>query len=389
MDLYALDANRNREHLVDSFESAIWTERYAEIGELQVTMPPSPLHREVFVEGRWVIQNGSYRVMVIETVDDSTDADGGTKLKCSGRSLEAITMDRLAALTMAQVQANTRWTLTGTPAEILSKVFEAMCVDGILDYRDVIPGITMDPFPYLPAGTNIGSPEELTIELEVKTLYETLRDLCTTHGLGFALLLDPETGRVHFQVVLGSVRTSGQTLVNPVIFSPELDNLSQPSILSSSAKVKNVCIVVSDYGSAVVYAEGDSMNLSGFDRRVLLVRTSDIKEADTNKIALLTKIGRDELAKHRRIVAFDGEVPQSGHRYGIDYFMGDILEMRKREAGTNYMKVTEQIFIHDTEGERSYPTLSLEGFIAPGTWHAMPPTIAWDDMDTDVNWPDM
>lgn len=389
MDIYALDGSRMREHIVDRFESAIWTERYAEMGEFQLLLESTQLNRLIFHEGRWLVQNGSYRVMVVETYEDVTDNDGRTMFKPSGRSLEYILDERLAAKDMAQVQANGRWTLVGTPGDVMKEIFQKICIEGLLDPRDIIPNITMDPFPYLPEGTNVGSPEELTLELEVKTLYATFRDLSVTYSIGFALLMDPETGRLHFQLTMGTVRTSGQSEVDPIIFSPELDNLSNPSELVSSAKVKNVAIVVSDYGSQTVYADNEAHLKTGFERRVLLVRTSDIKESDTNKPALLQKIGQAELAKHRRIMAFDGEVPQRGYKYGIDYFMGDIVEMRKRGGGINYMKATEQIFIDDLEGERSYPTLSLDSYIAPGAWYAVNPNLRWHDVEEGVVWPDM
>lgn len=386
MDIYALDSSRMREHIVDRFESAIWTERYAEMGEFQLLLESTQLNRDIFHEGRWLVQNGSYRVMVVETYEDNTNAEGRSMFKPSGRSLEYILEERLAALNMAQVQANGRWTITNTPGEMIKYIFRKICIEGILDVRDIIPNITMDPFPFLPEGTNVGDPASLTLELEVKTLYATFRDLCTTYSLGFALLLNPENGRLHFQLTTGTVRTSGQTEVAPIIFSPDLDNLANTSKLSSSAKVKNVAIVVSDYGSVTVYADDEAAAKTGFDRRVLLVRTSDIKEDDANKNALMVKIGQAELAKNRRILAFDGEIPQRSYTYGIDFFMGDITEMRERGSGANYMKVTEQIFIDDLEGERSYPTLSLEQYIAPGAWAAYNPNIRWHDVDPSIEW---
>lgn len=389
MDIYALDSSRKREHIVDRFESAIWTERYAELGDFQLLLESTQLNKTIFREGRWLIQNGSYRVMVVETYEDTEDSEGRRMFKPSGRSLEYILEERLAALTMAQVLANGRWTITDTPGNIVKHIFQKICIEGVLDVRDIIPDVVMTPFPHLPEGTNIGSPEAITLELEVKTLYETFQDLCTTYSLGFALLLDPENGQLHFELTTGTVRTTGQSVVDPVIFSPDLDNLSNTSELVSRAKYKNVAIVVSDHGSAVVYANPDDELKVGFDRRILFVKTSDVKAEDTNKAALLTKIGQAELAKNRRIMAFDGEIPQRGYRYGLHYFMGDITEMRKSNGATNYMKVTEQIFIDDLEGERSYPTLSLEAYITPGAWYAHNANEVWIEVDDDIHWHDL
>jgi hypothetical protein len=52
------------------------------------------------------------------------------------------------------------------------------------------------------------------------------------------------------------------------------------------------------------------------------------------------------------------------------------------------MQVTEQIFVSDSEGERSYPTLTITKFITPGTWSSPEWNIEWSAVDPDLDWAD-
>lgn len=388
MDIYALNSSRRREHVVDRFESFIWTERFATYGDFEIHLRSTQAFRDIFNEGRWIVQNGSYRVMVVDTVEDTEDEQGKDGLKVVGRSLEAVLEQRIAAYGVEQLRRNDKWAVEGTPGDILRFIFLKICIEGLLDTRDTIPDVTMDAFPYMPKGSIPEPQNSIKLDLELKSIYEVYVDICTTYNIGFCLLLNPVDQMLHFQVITGTNRTSAQSEVDPIVFSPEMDNLVKPSELTSSSNYKNVAVVVSEYGMLEVYANGASHQAKGFDRRVLLVKAS-VKADDPNKEAIMQQAGLEELAKHRRVMAFDGEVTQRGHRYAVDYFMGDITEMRKHSGVANYMRVSEQIFVDDAEGERTYPALSLEAYIAAGSWYGYPNNDAWYDVDPDTTWHDL
>ena len=386
MDIYILNSNRDREYIVDRFESFIWAERYAAFGDFDIRIPISSPHRALFTEGAWLVQNKSYRVMVVDTNEDTTDSEGRSMGKITGRSLEAVFEERIAASSRNALSANQRWSITDTPGNIIRFIVRRICVDGMLDSHDIIPNLVIEPFPLIPQGTISEPQRNIQVELEISTLYQVFTDLCTTYGLGYSLLLHPDTKQLHFEVLTGTNRTAAQEDVEPVVFSPDLGNLSNTSELVSVAKHKNVAIVTSDYGSVTVYADNASRNATGFNRRVLHVQMTELKEEDANKTALMTKRGQDELAKLRRIQAFDGEISQRGYDYSVAYFLGDVVEMFKATGSTNYMRVTEQIFSDDAEGEKSYPTLALDSYIAPGSWYAYSPNVAWYDVNENLTW---
>ena len=98
--------------------------------------------------------------------------------------------------------------------------------------------------------------------------------------------------------------------------------------------------------------------------------------------AALRQKGLEELAKHRPIIAFDGEIPQTGsYEYQKDYFLGDLVETRGADGLATNMRVTEQIFSSDAEGVRSYPTLTIDLLITPGSWYAWDGSQDWDNAE--------
>lgn len=283
-----------------------------------------------------------------------------------------------------------KWKLNGSPADIAREIFQVVCVDGDLDAGDVIPFYT--PGTIYPADT-IPEPEvEVEVLVNLTSVYDAIKDLCDPFNLGFRLVRNFDESELYFDIYSGSDRTTLQDDLAPVVFSPELDNLADISELTSTANYKNVAYVFSPNGVEIVYAEGADSSTSGFDRRVLYVDASDIEEpAGATLTELLRQRGREELARNKQLLAFDGEIPQFGsYKYEIDYWLGDLVEIRNSDGVANNMRVTEQIFVHDESGERSYPTLAIDILITPGSWYAWEAGQTWDEIpdDSDHEWED-
>jgi hypothetical protein len=137
-------------------------------------------------------------------------------------------------------------------------------------------------------------------------------------------------------------------------------------------------------GFKEVYAAGVDPAVEGLERRVMVVNASDITST-TGLDAALSQRGYEALANARVLQAFDGEISQSSqYVYGRDYNLGDVVETRNVDGVTNNMRVTEQIFVEDQNGERQYPTLALNTFINTGSWLSWTSDKAWFDFDADT-----
>lgn len=381
MDLYVLDGLLRRAEIIDKYVSLIWTERYSTCGDFELVIHSDRGIRELLTEGTLLAINESYRIMKVETVEKGVDSDDVAILNVSGRSLEALLDDRTAMSALASLTTTPKWEITGTPGNIVREIFQTICVEGDLSAGDVLPFYTAGSI--FQAGSIAEPGDSIIVSLDLDSVYSSIKKICDIYDLGFRLVRNLDTSQLYFDVYTGDDHTTLQTIFAPVVFSPELDNLSGTSELTSIAQFKNVAYVFAPNGAVIIYGDNISPTITGFDRRVLTVKAEDITiAAGTELTAALIQRGKEELAKHRVIVAFDGEIPQfSSYKYGIHYNLGDLVEMRNADGMAMNMRVTEQIFVTDAQGERSYPTLSIDLLITPGSWYAWDAQQVWDDAD--------
>lgn len=322
-----------------------------------------------------VVSSTAYYVILVNAntfrlATSYDNAIAGTAMNTSGSQSGTHTLWKIT---------NGKWKLTGPPADILRYIFQHVCVTGALSPNDVIPfihnGSMYDP-------NTIPEPDDdITIEVSPSSVFDVIEQLCSVYDLGFRLTRDYDTSKLYFEIYSGNDRTTLQSVLPPVIFSPSLDNLTNTNEFVSTAGNKNVAYVFSGAGFEVVYASGTDSSVSGMNRRVLTVIADDIDlPIGAALTAALQQRGIEELAKYKTLVAFDGETSEySPYVYDQHFNLGDLVEMRSDDGITNNMRVTEQIIVSDAQGERSYPTLAIDTIITPGSWYAWDAGQVWDD----------
>lgn len=375
LEFYILDEQLRKVETIEGFKSFIWTERYSAYGDFQIDVPANRLTRTLLAMDTLIACSQSTYLMKIETITDGTDDTGAANLKITGRSLEAILDDRVAItpVQMSNLTDNPNWEITGTPGDIVRYIFKTICVDLVVNAGDAIPFYkegTISP------ATSTAEPTEIvTVTTTPGSLYEVEKKICDTYGLGFRFVRNGDKSEIYFEVYTGNDRTSAQNTRAAVIFSSDMDNLSNTTKLISKAAYKNVAYVVGKDQVKIVYGVGENTEATGFDRRVITVDASSIDASTVTDVdAALSQKGLEALAAAQKVYQFDGEVSQYGvYRYGVDYKLGDLIEERDNTGFGNQMRVTEQIFVSDAQGDRSYPTLSRTLVIVPGTWSAWKP----------------
>jgi hypothetical protein len=389
MEVYILDDLFRRIEVVDSFSSLIWADRMTDMGDFEMDIFSTDQAKRLLPMGTFLATNVSNRVMLVETVEDTTDDSGKSTLKFKGRALENMLTDRFALAALADTTTTPKWVITGLPAAIARQIFHDICVTGTIDAGDIIPDIIEGTF--LPTSLIPEPSDTITYEIEPQSVFSALKTLCDLYMLGFRIIRKDNgaaAADLYFEVFMGNDRTTDQTTFPAVVFSQGLDNLQNTSELSSIALFKNVAYVISPVGAEVVYADGIDPSVAGFKRHAMLVNATDITETDPpTASALMIQRGLLELAKNKEISAFDGELAaSSGYVANVDFYMGDLIELRSKTGSRDTMQITEIIHVSDTNGERHYPTLSLYNFITPESWDAQPPTLAWNDVDPGTTW---
>jgi hypothetical protein len=68
------------------------------------------------------------------------------------------------------------------------------------------------------------------------------------------------------------------------------------------------------------------------------------------------------LSNARFVRAVDGSiVPLHQVQYGVDYNMGDVIEVQGNSQVVSSSRVTEYIRSQDSSGEKAYPTVAMLG----------------------------
>lgn len=387
MDVFILDELLRRSEVIDTYESFIWTERYSAYGDFELVIRSTAPTRKLLQVGTLLAINKSYRVMLVETVENFVEDDGSAKLKVYGRSIEALLEHRVNQVSTISGGTSVEYSeIIGTPGYVARTFFDTVCRNNFSIPQDKLPFLVAGSL--FPAGSIPEPTDTITFRYENDSVYNSIKKVCDVYKLGFRLVRNGDESELYFDVYTGDDRTASQQTNEPVIFSTSLDNLSKPADLTSDASFKNVAYVFGKNASKIVYADNYDSSVAGLDRRVLVVTASDIDlPVGAGLDQALIQKGKEELAQYRAVVAFEGEIPEFGsYAYGTDYDLGDLVSQMNIDGFVTNLLVTEQIFISDQEGERAYPTLTIDRIIPPGTWDSWNATQMWESAD--IYWDD-
>lgn len=342
MELYVLNRDFQAIHLLDTFESLLWTERYYECGDFEITAPASTKLLRTFVKENYLWSKDSDSVMIIEDLEISSDTEEGALFTVTGRSLESILERRIV------------WkptVLSGNLQDAIKK---------LLDENIISPSIADRKISNFIFETSVDEKvTNLTVNLEVdgETLYEVIMTLCQTNHIGFKISLNDDNQFV-FKLYAGVDRSYDQDDVPYVLFSPSFDNIINSNYLESNKTLKTVVLVVDgdENGRNEVVVECENGAGSGLDRRETYVSTS-VSSDEGNVTALMTEAGREELEANKITKTFEGEVESTLlYKYGEDFFMGDIVQIVNEYEVEAKTRVVEVLRSQTLDGVQIYPT---------------------------------
>lgn len=400
MELYTLTRNMRNNVVIDGFNSVIWTERYYGDGDFELVVPYSREMVEATIPGTLIRLEGSPEIMIIET---RTFENG--LIKIQGIGLLLWFNNRVVRRTGSHVERY--WNLTKScVGEVLWYVIRQYCWDSYPgNYEAYIPGIEQAMIPGLTLkefDRYGGGP--ISIAVPYGPLYDAIRGIAVTYEMGMQLLLEWTTAHpeiytnfegnmypkpnpptadyfLAFRCWKGQDRTSNQSVYPVVRFSPETDSLSNIKEVQSASQMKTLVVVYapSNPGDLTEYIASGSTLIqdtlspgysslglahSGFDCRVLEVLADDITTDQVGKsqaklLALLNERAKLAIASNTFVQAVDGQIVKDiQFKYGVDYNLGDLVEVEGTSRAVSRARVTEYIRSQDSAGVKEYPTLS-------------------------------
>lgn len=379
-EAYILNTSFDIVAVVDAFESFIWTERYFTCGDFELYMPVDQELMQYLVRGNYVTIKDSEYAMVIEKLELTFDPEKGGCVTVTGRSLESLLERRV-------IWKPLNWNSS------LQNGIKRLVEENVISPSNadrVIPN-----FIFLESTDTRVTSLKLETYLYGENLYEAISSICTDNNIGFRVLLRDK--KFVFELYKGMDRTYDQTDRPYVVFSPDFDNILTSTYYESDERVKN-CSLVSNEVPEVTKEETKTGRLpyidddgqvqyityqysyvtvtpawkrtvevkannyqSGINRREIFVDTN-VSDDDTEsqKLASMRTKGSEQLADMNISVAFDASVdPSRQFIYGVDFFIGDVVQIRNEYGYESKARITELIRSVDTNGNQVNPTFTV------------------------------
>lgn len=392
MDLYTLTDQFLAKDVVDEFVSAIWTERYSDKGDVQLVVPATSENLEKLKDGTFLALRGTKEVMELQTM--SIEDRMATIV---GHTLDGFLDNRLVWFKNPNYDDGDEnsplvvdYSELNTAGEFLANVVEMMVITPgpawTGDWALADLNLPYEAIANLELGLVDTSGTAKRFTIPTGPLYSGLEQLARQEGLGFSLYLDVAdevTGYVlKFTTYRGFDHTSDGAY--PLVrLTPDMDSLSEIKEIRSRANWKNVCYVWYKNEISKHLADPAAPEPEGFERRVMVVDAEG--EPVGRKVvynsgslyggtwtryvigageiaAFRAQNAKDALAMHNYVLAIDGQTsPINDYKYGIDYGLGDIIELEGITGAISKARVTEYIRSQDKNGAKEYPTISVLG----------------------------
>lgn len=380
MELYTLDRRFLKQESIDKFESVIWTERYYGDGDFELNVSASPDTMTLLPKGQLMMCEDSDIPMILEhrEVKDKI-------LKVTGISLLKWMNNRILR-TSNDHSVRERVVDTKKAGELLEWVVQNFLISGaFLNGSSPIAIISTDRNRFRIPGLVIGDTDTsgaiIEWTLPFGPVYDALNAIATTYEIGMNIKLDyaSEDGpfwagdsnypyNISFNNYVGSDRTSEQS-INPVIrFSPEMDSFTNITDLDSLLDHRNLILAFAVNAPATYMTNnagrstGVADSVDGFDLRIY----EEFSDFDTTGLTvgkigtLLNEKAKLVLSDLKAVQLIDGEIVQNKQiKYGVDYFLGDSIEVEGNSGLLQKARITEYIRSQDAAGERAYPTVAM------------------------------
>lgn len=357
MDIWVLDTNLVPVKTFDSFESMIWTERYQEYGDFEIYSLIDIEALSYLKIDYYLWRKDSDRMMIIESVETRSSVDEGNHMKITGRSLESILDRRII------------WNQTNISGSLQDGI-QKLINESIISPTD--PKRHIPNFKFKASTDEAITSLKATKQFTGDSLYEAICELCIVYGIGFKITLN-ELNEFEFSLYSGTDRSYSQEKNPYVVFSNSFDNLLNSDFLESKSKLKTIALVAgegegADRKTLTVTRLKEAESYSGLARRELYVDARDLSSDDPEDFEkkipdeeykeMLRSRGLEYLEENVVIKSFEGDVdPDSMFTYGVDYFLGDIVQIQDGFGIEERVRISELVRSEDIQnGITTYPT---------------------------------
>lgn len=348
MDIYVLSTTFETLDIIDYCASVIWTRRYCAAGDFELYLPITAAAVKVLKPGNYLVRSDMpENLMVIQGVKITTDEEAGDYLTVTGQGAENIIAKRIV-----WKQTNLNGTITAGAQKLLNEN-----VINPTDAARKIAGVVM--------GDCCKCTTTVKKQITGTNLLDAIIELLSTYHLGFKFVFTGSS--LKFCIYNGVDRSADQSDRPRVVFSAEFDNLLASEYSADVSEYKNIALVAGE-GEGVARKTYTVGSASDLDRVETYVDARDISsETDGGTLTtaeyneLLKAKGVEALAETVTKQSFEGIVePTVNYTFGVDYDLGDIVQITNEYGITAPARITEVIESWSDTGYSCIPTFSSE-----------------------------
>lgn len=330
MDIYIANQTLQLLTIIDYCKSIIWHTKYCGAGDFELYVPASKYLLNVVQEGCFVYRKDNDTTMIVEKVELHTNIETGDYILISGSSAESVIGRRIV------------WKQTN----LSGKVCE--CTKQLLNENLISPLDNARKIDIIQMGECASITTTMQKQITGDTLLDSVVEILSTYGLGFRLMhaIGRTTGTLYFQILKGTDRSVGNAENNPSVrFSPEFDNVFTSNYAADYTSLKNVTLVAGE-GEGTARRTVTIGSTSGLSRRELFTdsrntSSNDGEISDADYLNMLKEEGTDALSQTQVTQTFAGEIePNTNYRYGVDYFLGDIVTFENEYGMSAKVRIT-------------------------------------------------
>lgn len=378
VEIFVLDSALAYQGIIDDYITLVWAERYTDIGDFELELPISHYSNPLIAFGNILTIKTSDKLMVIEDIKQE-DKGESEVLVVQGKSVESFLKRRVIE----------------EPFTILEEELAELAMYKLLWNNMIMPldiknGTVKEIAIFSKDYPRMYSAARYEEQFEPSTLFDIIKTICDNAyrlgsgvpssptarpGLGFKIV--NYNDELFFHFFYGVERDHNQLgfVDNPyVVFGPEFHNVQSSSIYESEQNRVTVALVLTDdttYPLVYVWSDGSSEGVAGNEPEDLerIETVIDMKidrdavdPAMTNADVLLAieTRGREEIITGSNYL-IEGEFDTEGSpfTYGVDFFMGDIVQCYLVGKSTG-ARVVEVVRTYSLEGRSSLITMDFD-----------------------------
>lgn len=348
MEFYIVNSDLDIIGIIDTYKSAIWTERYYTSGDFELYIPATKEMINRIKKHQFIVRmDDPTKAMIVESIKLSTSADNGNYLTVTGRSLSSILSRRIV------------WKQT-TYNGYLEKAARKIVTDSFIN-----PEIADRAVSQMVLGDELGLTYTVKVQFTGDVVEQAIQSLCVANKLGYDLKMDLENKCFSFVLYEGKDRSYNQSTNPYVVFSNDFENLLSSDYSNDDTRYKNVAQVAGE-GQGINRKKAVVGTASGLERYEVFVdarnqSTNDGEIDDATYLSLLSQEGVAKLAELGTTESIDSEVAPN-HTYVLneDYFLGDVVEVINEYGIAMTPRVVEVIECQNDTGYTCIPTFATD-----------------------------